>query len=68
MPPILPKTTAVKLSTVKIRINLTSTPIIRPKLSGPTSLLTSKFTKESHSNLPQPYTIPQPNTTYLSPY
>ena len=49
-PPLPPKTTTVKPSTVNIQLNLTSIPIILPKPSIPTSSLTENSAKSSHSN------------------
>ena len=57
-PPILPKATNVKPSTVSMQLNPTSVPIIRPKPSIPTSSLTAIFTKATPTNLSQPYTVP----------
>ena len=67
-PPISAKTTTVKSSSLKIHLHPTSIPIVRPKLSNPTSSLTANFTKTSNSNSSHSYTIPQPNTMYPSPH
>ena len=58
-PPIPPKTTTAKPSTVNILINWTSMPIIRRKPSISTSSVTANFTKALYSNLSQPYTNSQ---------
>ena len=49
-PPISDKTTTDKPSTVKIQLHPTSIPIVRPKVSIPTSSITANFTKTSNSN------------------
>ena len=56
------KKTTFKPVTVNIQSHPTAIKIIRPKTSVPTSSLTANFTKTSHGNSSQPYTIPQPKT------
>ena len=66
--PFPPETATVNSSTVNIQLHPSSIPIFRPKPPIPTSSLVAIFTKESHSNSTQPYTIPQPNTMFPSPH
>ena len=65
-PPIPPKTTTVKPSTVNSQAKLTIIPILQTKNANTTCSLTANFTQVSHSNSSHLDAFPQTNTMYPS--